>query len=110
MKNNNDDNNSSLSTRRTNKLDIKGKLVVVEGIDGSGKSTQIRLVGKWIKSRLIPVFMTEWNSSELVKEITSKGKKKIGLLLPHLVFYMQLILQIDMSEIYFLYYALGILY
>jgi len=24
-----------------NKLEIKGKLIVVEGIDGSGKSTQI---------------------------------------------------------------------
>jgi thymidylate kinase len=101
---------SSSSELRASKLEIKGKLIVVEGIDGSGKSTQIRLVGKWFKSRLIPVFMTEWNSSELVKEITSKGKKKIGLLLPHLVFYIQLILQIDMSETYFLYYAPGILY
>jgi dTMP kinase len=66
--------NSNDSSPR--KLELKGKLVIVEGIDGSGKSTQIRLVGKWLKSRLIPVFMTEWNSSELVKEITSKGKKK----------------------------------
>ncbi|HJT47572.1 MAG TPA: dTMP kinase [Nitrososphaeraceae archaeon] len=86
MKKNNDTDHSSSSLSQqlqlqqqqdyASKLEVKGKLVVVEGIDGSGKSTQIRLVGKWLKSRLIPVFMTEWNSSELVKEITSKGKKK----------------------------------
>jgi dTMP kinase len=69
-------NNNNSSSQHTRKLEVKGKLVVVEGIDGSGKSTQIRLVSRWLKSKLLPVFMTEWNSSELVKEITSKGKKK----------------------------------
>ena len=64
-----------------NRFEVTGKLVVVEGIDGSGKSTQIRLLEKWLRFEGLPVFMTEWNSSEMVKEITSKGKKK-GRLTP----------------------------
>ena len=83
MKKNTDNDHSSSQSQQqqhhASKLEVKGKLVVVEGIDGSGKSTQIRLVGKWLTSKLLPVFMTEWNSSELVKEITSKGKKKNSL-------------------------------
>jgi dTMP kinase len=55
---------------------IDGSLIIVEGIDGSGKSTQIRLLEKWLRYIGIPVFFTEWNSSEQVKEIISKGKKK----------------------------------
>jgi dTMP kinase len=72
-----------LKSKNYNKYDLqlKGKLIVVDGIDGSGKSTQIRLLGKWLSSKLLPVFMTEWNSSGMVKEITSKGKKK-GRLTP----------------------------
>jgi dTMP kinase len=60
---------------------IQGKLIVVEGIDGSGKSTQLHLLDKWLRSLGLNVFFTEWNSSDVVKEITSKGKKK-GLLTP----------------------------
>ena len=58
-----------------------GKLVVVEGIDGSGKSTQLHLLDKWLRSLGLNVFFTEWNSSDVVKEITSKGKKR-ALLTP----------------------------
>jgi dTMP kinase len=58
-----------------------GRLIVVEGIDGSGKSTQLHLLDKWLRSLGLNVFFTEWNSSDVVKEITSKGKKK-ALLTP----------------------------
>jgi len=61
--------------------DTRGKLIIVEGIDGSGKSTQIHLLEKWLAYKGVSVFKSEWNSSEMVKEITSKGKKK-GLLTP----------------------------
>ena len=58
-----------------------GRLIVFEGLDGSGKSTQARLLVKWLQSRGYRVFFTEWNSSELVSETIRRGKKK-GLLTP----------------------------
>ncbi len=63
------------------KHEYPGKLIIVEGIDGSGKSTQIMLLKKWLESEGLSVFFTEWNSSELVKETTKEGKKK-NLLTP----------------------------
>lgn len=58
-----------------------GRLLVFEGLDGSGKSTQARLLGKWLSSQGYRVFFTEWNSSDLVSSIIRRGKKK-GLLTP----------------------------
>jgi len=55
---------------------LPGKLFVVEGIDGSGKSTQISLLYKWLMSQKYSVFFSEWNSSPLVKRTTSRGKRK----------------------------------
>ena len=54
----------------------KGKLIVVEGIDGSGKSTQLSLLSHWLRSEGIAVAFSEWNSSPLVRETTRRGKKK----------------------------------
>jgi len=41
----------------------------------------MHLLDKWLRSLNLSVFFTEWNSSDVVKEITSKGKKK-ALLTP----------------------------
>ncbi len=49
---------------------------MVEGIDGSGKSTQISLLSHWLRSQGIAVAFSEWNSSPLVRETTRRGKRK----------------------------------
>ena len=53
-----------------------GQLFVVEGTDGSGKSTQLALLYQWLKAEGYPVFFSEWNSSPLVKETTRRAKKR----------------------------------
>jgi dTMP kinase len=58
---------------------FSGKLFVVEGIDGSGKSTQLMLLHQWLQAEGYGVVFSEWNSSPLVKETTRRGKKKLML-------------------------------
>ncbi len=55
---------------------VPGRLFVVEGIDGSGKSTQLALLEKWLESEGYGTFFSEWNSSALVRGVTRRGKKK----------------------------------
>src|SRR6187431_1386025 len=57
----------------------RGKLIIVEGIDGSGKSTQLLLAMRYLQAKGLKPFFTEWNSADLVKAVTKKGKKKMSL-------------------------------
>jgi hypothetical protein len=52
------------------------KLIIVEGIGGSGKSTQLDLLRKWRVNQGFPVVFSEWNSSPIVKSITRRGKQQ----------------------------------
>ena len=51
-------------------------MIAVEGIDGSGKSTQLYLLKRWLELQGLKVFFSEWNSSELVKSATRRGKEE----------------------------------
>ncbi len=55
---------------------LPGRLFVVEGIDGSGKSTQLSLLAQWLRGQGYPVVYSEWNSSPIVKATTSRGKRR----------------------------------
>ncbi len=68
-------------TKTFAELGFPGRLIAVEGLDGSGKSTQVHLLQKWLEQQGCKVFFSEWNSSALVKSATSKGKKQ-NLLTP----------------------------
>lgn len=59
-----------------NPHNLKGTLICVEGIDGSGKSTQLSILHDWLKSKNLDVIFTEWNSSDLISQTTKKAKKK----------------------------------
>jgi dTMP kinase len=55
--------------------ELPGRLIIVEGIDGSGKSTQLDLLRKWLVNQGYLVIFSEWNSSPIVKSTTRRGKR-----------------------------------
>ena len=66
----------SQSTGSEVSKNLPGRLFIVEGIDGSGKSTQLDLLHKWLVSQGYLVIFTEWNSSRIVRRTTSRGKRR----------------------------------
>jgi dTMP kinase len=76
--------------------ELPGTLIVVEGVDGSGKSTQIYLLKRWLEMERCKVYFSEWNSAPIVRPAVKRGKKK--MLLTPLTF--SLIHAIDFSDRY----------
>ena len=54
-----------------------GRLFIVEGIDGSGKSTQLMLLKKWLESEGYVVYFSEWNFSPLAHDVTRRDWQSI---------------------------------
>jgi dTMP kinase len=58
------------------RTEYPGRLFIVEGVDGSGKSTQLTLLAQWLRSEGFLVVYSEWNSSPIVRATTSRGKRR----------------------------------
>lgn len=57
----------------------RGKLIVFEGIDGSGKSTQVENLSKWLTENGYPNEITKWNSSWLMQDVIKDAKDEKAL-------------------------------
>lgn len=62
---------------------MRGHLIVFEGLDGAGKTTQITLLGKYLRQKGLSVVVTSWNSSRLISKAIKRAKKA-QLLTPYL--------------------------
>ncbi|MBX9569092.1 MAG: dTMP kinase [Candidatus Obscuribacterales bacterium] len=62
------------------KHNYPGKLIVVEGVDGSGKSTQLNLLKNWLEDSGQNVIFTEWNSSKLISKTIKEAKRSNSLI------------------------------
>jgi dTMP kinase len=56
-----------------------GKLIVLEGTDGVGRSTQVELLQNWLAVEGYGAISTEWKSSQLVSTVIDKAKSKNAL-------------------------------
>ena len=53
-----------------------GLLIVIEGTDGSGKSTQVNLLSQYIIDRCYGCTVSEWKTSRLISGIINEAKEK----------------------------------
>lgn len=54
----------------------EGLLIVIEGTDGSGKSTQLELLKKSIQAQSYGVMVSEWKTSRLIANVIDDAKDR----------------------------------
>ena len=69
---------NSVETQRA-KHPYPGKLIVLEGTDGVGRSTHSELLQNWLAIEGYGAVTTEWKSSELICTVIDKAKSKNAL-------------------------------
>jgi dTMP kinase len=56
-----------------------GTLIVIEGGDRSGRSTQVDLLVRWLEGRGAPVVKTDWSTSPHISKAIHKAKAENAL-------------------------------
>lgn len=63
-------------TKYKSKHGYSGLLVVIEGTDGSGKSTQIELLKRWIEDQSYGAMVSEWKTSRFIADAIDEAKER----------------------------------
>ncbi len=63
-------------TQFKTKHGYEGLLIVIEGTDGSGKSTQLELLKKSIQAQSYGVMVSEWKTSRLIANVIDDAKDR----------------------------------
>ncbi len=63
-------------TKFKTKNGYEGLLIVIEGTDGSGKSTQLELLKKFIQAQSYGVMVSEWKTSRLIADVIDDAKER----------------------------------
>ena len=58
------------------KHNYEGLLIVIEGTDGSGKSTQLELLKRSIEDQSYGVMVSEWKTSRLIAKVIDDAKDR----------------------------------
>jgi len=62
--------------QHNNSNEHKGLLIVIEGTDGSGKSTQIEKLKRWIEDQSYGCMVSEWKTSRLIANAIDDAKDR----------------------------------
>lgn len=54
----------------------EGLLIVIEGTDGSGKSTQVNMLSKYIKNKCFGCTVSQWKTSRLISGVINEAKER----------------------------------
>ena len=63
-------------TQFKTKHGYEGLLIVIEGTDGSGKSTQLELLKRYIQAQSYGVIISEWKTSRLIANVIDDAKDR----------------------------------
>ena len=55
---------------------LPGWLISIDGVDGSGRATQIELLSAWLQVHGFGVVRTSWNSSKLVSRTITEARRQ----------------------------------
>ena len=59
---------------KSKKHGYDGLLVVIEGTDGAGKSTQVKMLDKYVQNQGYGCIVSEWKTSRLISDVINQAK------------------------------------